>query len=243
MLLVVADAANAEGKHAHPGLRFVMDASLYSRRQAINLLDELEAEGWIKTTAEGGGRGNATVYDVLVDRPDQARTDVAATAPFVESERVQSQPERVQPDHERVQPRVHPNVVTTEVTTNTLALELVSDPVSAPPTDAQIVFDAWIEATGKDPTRTKFDAGRRRLIEKALKGYPVEDVVAAVRGWRNSPFHRGENDRRKTYNELSLLLRNPEHIERFRDHEMAGPDAHRPMPKAAGAIAEWMAAG
>jgi hypothetical protein len=92
------------------------------------------------------------------------------------------------------------------------------------------VFDAWVASTGRDPARTKFDGKRRRLIASRLlkseggkasssDGYPLEDLLDAVRGWRHSAHHRGENDRGKAYNDLELLLRDSKHIEDFRDLE------------------------
>lgn len=86
------------------------------------------------------------------------------------------------------------------------------------PSEVEIVFDAWQRSTGR--TRTHLDDKRRRLIRTALASYPVEDVIAAVDGWRHSPHHRGENDRQTVYNDLSLLLRNGENIERFRDYTL-----------------------
>lgn len=80
----------------------------------------------------------------------------------------------------------------------------------------QRVFDRWIEATGKTGA-TVFAAKRRRLIANALKLYPLDDVLDAVQGWRHSPHHRGENDSHTVYNDLELLLRDAQHIERFRD--------------------------
>jgi hypothetical protein len=78
------------------------------------------------------------------------------------------------------------------------------------------VFDAWKSATGRNGG-TVLDAKRTRLITAALKTYPIEDVLDAVRGWRNDPFHRGENPNGRAYNDLGLLLRDTEHIEKFRD--------------------------
>lgn len=85
-------------------------------------------------------------------------------------------------------------------------------------TNVQRVFEEWIAVTGKT-NRTVLDAKRRRLIDRALKTYPLDDVLDAVRGWRRSPHHRGENQTRTVYNDLELLLRDPAHIERFRDLE------------------------
>lgn len=64
VLVTIADAANAEGEHSHPGLEAIVDGSLYGRRQATRILGELEAEGWITVEERGGGRGKATVYTV-----------------------------------------------------------------------------------------------------------------------------------------------------------------------------------
>ena len=83
--------------------------------------------------------------------------------------------------------------------------------------EVRSVFDAWVGATGKHPTRTRLDDKRRRTIQKALKDHPVEDVLDAVVGWQHEPFYCGENDRGRPFNDLGLLLRDAEHVERFRD--------------------------
>jgi hypothetical protein len=80
----------------------------------------------------------------------------------------------------------------------------------------QQVFDAWMKATGKTGATILTDK-RRRVIRGALKLYALADVIDAVQGWQHSPHHRGENERRTVYNDLELLLRDAEHIERFRD--------------------------
>lgn len=67
VLLAVADCANPDGQHAHPGIQNVARFSLYSTGQARRLLEELEAEGWLQVTDQGGGRGKATVYRVPMD--------------------------------------------------------------------------------------------------------------------------------------------------------------------------------
>ena len=81
-----------------------------------------------------------------------------------------------------------------------------------------LVFDAWRLSTGKNG-RTVLNAKRLRLIRSALKDYPLEDVLDAVRGWSKSPFHCGQNEARKVWNDIELLLRDGQHIEAFRDLE------------------------
>lgn len=80
------------------------------------------------------------------------------------------------------------------------------------------VFDAWVEATGRSE-RTVFDPKRRRQVKTALKTYPLDELLDTVRGWRHDPHNRGENTQGKIYNDLGLLLRDAEHIEKFRDLE------------------------
>lgn len=91
------------------------------------------------------------------------------------------------------------------------------EPERSPKGDVVVVFEAWKQATGH--TRSVLDGKRRRVIVNALKTYPLEDVVDAVRGWKHSPHHRGQNERRTVYNELDLLLRDAARIEQFRDLE------------------------
>ncbi|MCZ4492709.1 MAG: replication protein domain protein [Conexibacter sp.] len=80
------------------------------------------------------------------------------------------------------------------------------------------VFAAWIEATGKTD-RTVLDPKRRRLIVAGLASHGLADLLDTVVGWRHSRHHRGENADKRPYNDLGLLLRNAENIEKFRDME------------------------
>jgi hypothetical protein len=91
------------------------------------------------------------------------------------------------------------------------------------------VFAHWQAATGR--TDTHLDAKRKGKITRALASYPLADVLDAVAGWRQDPFYCGENDRSRPYNELTMLLRDAEHIERFRDMQRAGPVQRRRTPR------------
>jgi hypothetical protein len=90
------------------------------------------------------------------------------------------------------------------------------------PADVATVFAAWQQSkttAGGRPSTAKLDAKRRRLIRRAIDSHGLDDVLAAVVGWKHSPHHRGENPAGTVYNDLGLLLRDAEHIERFRDLE------------------------
>lgn len=94
-----------------------------------------------------------------------------------------------------------------------------------PPQAVVQVFETWLAVTGRT-NQTLLDAKRRRLIANALKGYPLEDVLDAVQGWRRSAHHRGENPTATVYNDLDLLLRDSSKIEKFRDLERQAPSTN-----------------
>lgn len=92
------------------------------------------------------------------------------------------------------------------------------------------VFHAWLTSTERTD-RTLLDEKRRRLIQAALKHYPLEDVLDAVDGWRFDAHHRGDNDRRRPYNDLELLLRDAKHIEQFRNFKRVPTTLGMPMKR------------
>jgi hypothetical protein len=80
-----------------------------------------------------------------------------------------------------------------------------------PPGDVTRVFDHWRESWGK--RKAQLDSKRLKVIKLALKSYRVEDLCKAISGYRNSPHHRGENERKTPYDDIELFLRDSKHIE------------------------------
>jgi hypothetical protein len=75
------------------------------------------------------------------------------------------------------------------------------------------VFEHWRTVMKKGPA-TKFDAKRRRAVEARLReGRAVEDLMRAIDGCAASPFHMGQNDRRRRFNDLELICRDGPHVE------------------------------
>lgn len=128
----------------------------------------------------------------------------------------------------------------TETDSSTHSVELVLvDDHPAGSTAVEQVFEAWKRSAGKT-NATKLDAKRRRCIQQALKQYPLADVLDAVDGWRFSPHHAGQNERQQVYNDLTLLLRDADRIEKFRDLARGdGPAPARAEPKAFPALRAW----
>lgn len=88
------------------------------------------------------------------------------------------------------------------------SLTLVDDPII-------LIFNAWQEATGR--RRTILDKTRRRAILEALgRGHPFEDCVDACRGVMLVPHNQGATNGRR-YDDITLVLRDAEHVEKFRD--------------------------
>lgn len=69
VLIPIADAANRDGDHAHPGKEAIIEGSLYGRSTVTAAINRLIAERWIEVEQWSNGRGQATVYRVLMDRP------------------------------------------------------------------------------------------------------------------------------------------------------------------------------
>jgi hypothetical protein len=97
--------------------------------------------------------------------------------------------------------------------------------IEHPPTPqggaAQRVFDRWRELFGHP--KAQLDAKRRRLVERAIKSHGEDTCVRSLEGYSRDPFTLGENDRHKRFDELELLLRDAQRIER--GLELAKPAA------------------
>jgi hypothetical protein len=79
--------------------------------------------------------------------------------------------------------------------------------------DVRKVFDAWRNILSHPKAR--LDDRRRRAIKRALSDYGLDDCVRAIHGIRASSFHMGDNADGKVYDDLCLIFRDAEHIERF----------------------------
>jgi hypothetical protein len=78
VLLTIADAANRDGEHAHPGVQAIVEGSLYGRTHVFRTLRKLETEGWLEVEEEGGGRGRAAVYRVRMDRAEPSHQETVS---------------------------------------------------------------------------------------------------------------------------------------------------------------------
>jgi hypothetical protein len=64
--------------------------------------------------------------------------------------------------------------------------------------------------------QARLDQKRRKAITARLAdGYTPEQLIMAIHGCHNDPWYRGENERGKSYCELTLILRDADHVDRF----------------------------
>lgn len=96
------------------------------------------------------------------------------------------------------------------------AFDLEAFTVAGPDAEVQEVFDFWLDTLrGKSKSRVILSDKRRKKIEKAVKLYGVEDCKKAIRGCSMSAFHMGHNGTGTKYDDIELILRDEQHVERF----------------------------
>ncbi len=77
-----------------------------------------------------------------------------------------------------------------------------------------VVFDYW--RSRMDKSRAQLDDKRRRAIAGRLRdGYTVEQVKQAIDGCALSPWHQGQNDRKRPFNDIELICRNGAKLDGF----------------------------
>lgn len=72
-------------------------------------------------------------------------------------------------------------------------------------------FGHWRSEFGHP--KASLDPKRRRVIQAALKLHDEATLRQSISGYRNSPHHMGENERRTVYDDIELFLRDATHIE------------------------------
>ena len=83
---------------------------------------------------------------------------------------------------------------------------------------AREVFDYWCSVMRAGKKRLPvFDNERLRCIKWAVGVYGVEECRRAVDGCALSDWHMGRNPSGKRYDDVTLIFRSPEHVERFLD--------------------------
>ena len=107
---------------------------------------------------------------------------------------------------------------------------------SAPPVPDPVVevFEHWARRTGH--SRAKLDDRRQKAIQAALDlGYSPTDLKQAVDGCVVTPHNMGQNDRGTKYDDLTLIFRDADHVDRFMRNATNPP---KPAVRDKAAVAE-----
>ncbi|MFZ2315993.1 MAG: hypothetical protein WAW86_10120 [Gammaproteobacteria bacterium] len=97
----------------------------------------------------------------------------------------------------------------------------VSDPKSLAST--QEVFSHWQHVMNHP--RAKLDGKRKSKILQALKlGYGVDGLKQAIDGCSKTPYNMGKSESGQKFDDISLILRDAEHIERFINNAINTPN-------------------
>lgn len=79
---------------------------------------------------------------------------------------------------------------------------------------ARRVFEFWQEHLNHP--RSAFDGKRQRAIEGRLKdGYTEDQLIAAVKGCKKTPYNMGDNKDHQFYDDIELICRDAAHVDRF----------------------------
>ena len=77
------------------------------------------------------------------------------------------------------------------------------------------VFEYWKDKMGKK--RAVLDKNRHRDLAWGIAVYNVEQCKQAIDGCAGSEWHMGNNRNKTAYNDITLIFRDAEHVERFLD--------------------------
>lgn len=146
--------------------------------------------------------GNHAVISFVREAPEKVTETLAKVPGTLATDQDQDQEHRIRSiGSERVS------------SSSTTPLELVALELDETPR----VFAYWQTELGRQ--KAKPDPKRLAVIRRALKSYSVDDVMLAIDGCKKSDWNMGRDPKTngKKFNDLTLILRDAEHIERFID--------------------------
>ena len=78
------------------------------------------------------------------------------------------------------------------------------------------VYAYWLLKMRPGRTRVPaLDHKRRLKVASAIADYGIQECIRAIDGCAASDFHMGRNKANKRYDDLELIFRDQDHVERF----------------------------
>jgi len=112
--------------------------------------------------------------------------------------------------------------VTTDTDTDTT--NTPKPPKGAVPSTEAVteVFEHWRKVMGH-PTAKQTPGRRRHILARLKEGYTVAQLCEAVDGCRLSLWHMGANESQAVFDDLTLICRSGEKVEKFREKAKTKP--------------------
>lgn len=196
VLVALCDYAS-EGGEAFPSIETLSNKTSQDRKTVMKNLEKLRDLNVIFDTGHRRGSTNqVVVYKVIFtgDLAEKQNSTKNGTVPFLTPNSTKNGTGK------ESQKRY------TEPSVNNHQLE---------PSDINVeVVNFWME-TMKARPKEKRQKDLAKIVKSRLKDYSVDDLKDAITGCSKSKFHMGDNEHRKKYNSLELILRNSEKIEGF----------------------------
>lgn len=217
VLLAIADAANKDGEHSHPGIDTIVEYSLYSRAQVTRIIDTLISEGWLEVQ-EKRSPGKATTYRVVMDGESKVLT--MSTQECSPGRAVESAHSEVQSAHFGSQsahfgdpaPYIDTSTVSTTVFHNASERVTFADFWNVYPRKAEkrAAEKAWKSATARAPAISILDGAQRYRNDPnrvdAFTKHPASWLNADC--WSDEPLppRRGNSREDNTVANLSEFM-------------------------------------
>lgn len=77
-----------------------------------------------------------------------------------------------------------------------------------------VVFEFW-KTTFSSPKTVLTEKRKKKIQARLEQGYSVEDIKLAILNCSKSDYHMGKNERGTVYNDIELICREPEKLDRF----------------------------
>jgi hypothetical protein len=93
-----------------------------------------------------------------------------------------------------------------------------NDSQSKPDRTLLEIFEYWCLCMNKDPVKSKLTLKRKKAVAARIKeGYLIDDIKTAIYNTSKDSWSMGQNDRNTPFNDLELICRTGEGLEKRRD--------------------------
>ncbi len=111
-----------------------------------------------------------------------------------------------------------PTLVNHKLLTTNQELETNKEPMSSKPDTVVEIFDYWKEVMQKKANTTLSTKRKTKIKQRLKDGYSIEEIKQAIFNCSNTPHNMGINDRNQKFDDIELICRSAENLERFRDN-------------------------